>query len=229
MKRLLVASILGCGLVVARAAEPPRTWSDDFTHGLDAWAVEQQPGGTVTAMDNVLRIDDRGGCTVWFRPRLTAPVVISYEARMLSTGRVSDLNCFWMASDPAHPGDLLAHRRDGKFASYDSLLTYYVGVGGNNNTTTRFRRYDGTGARPLAPEFDHRDRADLLDGDRTYRIRIVVAGDGHVQFLRDDKLLFDFRDPKPLLAGWFGFRTVQSRIEIRHFRVEESSGSAISH
>ena len=33
-------------------------------------------------------------------------------------------------------------------ATYDTLRTYYVGYGGNANTTTRFRRYDGTGARP---------------------------------------------------------------------------------
>ena len=31
-------------------------------------------------------------------------------------------------------------KRSGKFSGSDSLLTYYVGMGGNNNTTTRFRQ-----------------------------------------------------------------------------------------
>src|SRR5690242_5905460 len=104
---------------------------DNFIHGLDQWMVEQQPGGTVTAQDGILSIVDTGGCTVWLNERLTAPVIIRYEARVLSSGRVSDLNCFWMANDPQRP-DLFAagHKRTGKFGTYDSLLTYYVGYGG---------------------------------------------------------------------------------------------------
>jgi hypothetical protein len=43
-----------------------------------------------------------------------------------------------------------------------------------------------------------------------------------VQFLRDGKVIFDFRDPQPLTDGWFGFRTVQSRIEIRDFVVRQA-------
>ena len=33
--------------------------------------------------------------------------------------------------------------RSGKFEEYNDLLTYYVGLGGNRNTTSRFRRYIG--------------------------------------------------------------------------------------
>ena len=43
-------------------------------------------------------IENKSGVTVWFRERLTAPVTIRYTAKVLSSGRVSDLNCFWMAS-----------------------------------------------------------------------------------------------------------------------------------
>jgi hypothetical protein len=184
------------------------------------WVVEQQPGGTVTFGDGTLAIDDAGGCTVWLKERLQTPVTIRYEARVLSSGRVSDLNCFWMASDP-HQADLLApgHRRDGKFATYDSLLTYYVGYGGNENTTTRFRRYDGTGARPLLPEHDKLAPAFLLQADHWYQIELRATADGHAQFWRDGELVFDFADPAPLKTGWFGFRTVHSKIEVRNFRV----------
>src|SRR6187431_1735604 len=102
-----------------------------FAANDDQWVVEQQPGGTVTVKAGAIAIGDAGGCTVWYRPKLTAPLVIRYEARVLSSGRVSDLNCFWMASDPRRE-DLFApgHGRDGKFATYDPLRTYYVGYGG---------------------------------------------------------------------------------------------------
>ena len=217
MRRLILACVSHLCALAACAAED-RT--DDFTHGLAQWVVEQQPGGTVTTADGALLIDDVGGCTVWFQPRLTAPVVIRYEARVRSTGRVSDLNCFWMASDPRHD-DLLApgHGRDGKFATYDTLRTYYVGYGGNENTTTRFRRYDGTGARPLDPGHDRRAPEFLLQADHVYHIELVATADGHVQFIRDGEVVFDVHDPAPLRSGWFGFRTVHSRIEVRNFSV----------
>lgn len=215
MKRVLPV-LLATLLATAAAAD----LADDFRHGTGQWAIEQQPGGTVVASDGVLRIDDAGGCTVWFRPKLTAPVVIRYAARVRSTGRVSDLNCFWMARDPRRP-DLLApgHGRDGKFAAYDTLETYYVGYGGNDNTTTRFRRYDGTGARPLDPAHDRRAAEFLLQADHWYQIELRVTATGHAQFRRDGELVFDFADPAPLAAGWFGFRTVHSRIEVRDFQV----------
>ncbi|HEY8995645.1 MAG TPA: DUF6250 domain-containing protein [Lacunisphaera sp.] len=194
---------------------------DGFTQGLVQWVVEQQPGGTVTATEGKLVINDHGGCTVWFRERLHAPVTITYTARVSSAARVSDLNCFWMANDPARPGDLFApgHRRDGKFATYDSLRTYYVGYGGNNNTTTRFRRYDGSGARPLLPGHDLVAPDYLLKADHDYRITLVAGADGRVQFIRDGTVVFDWQDPEPLRSGWFGFRTVDSRIEISDFQV----------
>ncbi len=195
--------------------------TDDFSQGLARWAVEQAPGGRVMVEKNRLVIEDAAGCTVWFRPKLRAPVTIRYRATVSSRSRVSDLNCFWMATDPAHPGALVenAARRTGKFADYDRLATYYVGYGGNENTTTRFRRYDGTGAKPLRSEHDLRDPRFLLAGDRTYVIEISVSAEGRVRWARDGEVLFDFTDPQPLREGWFGFRTVHSRIEIADFQV----------
>jgi len=194
---------------------------DDFLGDLSQWVVEQQPGGTVAIEKGKLVIADAAGCTVWFRHRLEAPVVITYKVRMSSASRVSDLNCFWMASDPARPDDLFAadHVRDGRFATYDTLRTYYVGYGGNTNTTTRFRRYDGTGARPLAPEHDLDAKEFLLEPDREYHIMLIATADGRVQFMRDGEVIFDMHDPEPLTQGWFGFRTVHSRMEVSDFRV----------
>lgn len=195
---------------------------DAFRGGLAAWVVEQQPGGTVEAKDGVLTITDRAGCTVWWRERLQAPLVIRYTATMKGDARVSDLNCFWMAVDPQRPDDLFApgHGRDGRFGTYDTLATYYVGCGGNGNTTTRFRRYDGHGARPLLPQHDLKEPAALLEAERTYRVEITVDADGRTTWARDGVVWFTYVDPEPLRSGWFGFRTVDSRIEIRDFDVE---------
>jgi hypothetical protein len=207
-------------LVLGNVAGAETIHRDDFAAGLEKWIVEQMPGGRVEVRDGVLRIDDEAGCTVWFREKLRAPITIHYEATVRADGRVSDLNCFWMASDPARPENLFAagHKRTGVFATYDSLRTYYVGYGGNANSTTRFRRYDGSGARPLLPEHDLNDRKFLLEPGRTYRIELRTR-DGVAEFLRDGEVIFTFRDPAPLTEGWFGFRTVKSKIEIRNFRV----------
>lgn len=195
---------------------------DDFRAGSAQWCVEGRDAALRFDGEARMIIENQTGVTVWFRARLTAPVTIRYTAKVLSSGRVSDLNCFWMASDPARPGDLLApgHARDGKFASYDSLQTYYVGYGGNTNTTTRFRRYDGRGARPLLPEHDLSAPRFLLVPDHAYAITLVAGADGRVQFIRDGEVVFDWTDPSPLRSGWFGFRSVDSRIEVSDFRVE---------
>ena len=146
-------------------------YQNDFADASN-WLVEQQPGGTVSVRDRTLVIDDAGGCTVWFRQELAAPVIITYEATVIDRGglhdRVSDLNCFWMATDPAAPdGSVPATtaKRTGAFADYDALRLYYVGCGGNANTTTRFRRYNGTGVRPLLPGHDLKNPAFLLRGN----------------------------------------------------------------
>jgi hypothetical protein len=208
---------------------------DDFADR-SHWLVEQRPGGTVTTQGEALVIDDTGGCTAWFRTRLEAPVIITYDATVVEGGgandRISDLNCFWMATDPADPaGSVVATSagRTGAFADYDPLRLYYVGCGGNSNTTTRFRRYTGTGDRPLLPQHDRTAPADLLRGNVAYHIVLVAAG-GQAQYFRDGELVFDYADPQPLVRGWFAFRTVHSRIEIRRFRVWRArpaeSGSA---
>jgi hypothetical protein len=212
--------LAGCASSTDRSAAvaPPRH-RDDFRVDTGQWIVEQQPGGSVTIGDGRMVISDAGGCTVWFRERLDAPVRIVCEVLVSSQSRVSDMNFFWMATDAARTEDLFStgHARTGKFATYDSLRTYYVGYGGNNNTTTRFRRYDGTGARPLLPEHDKTAPEFLLKPDHWYRIELIAAPGGRVQFVRDGEVIFDWTDPEPLTNGWFGFRTVQSRIEVRSF------------
>lgn len=198
---------------------------EDFAQGLgERWVVEQCPGGQVRAAEGVLEIQDKGGCTVWFKQKLKAPVRIRFRVTMVSKGgpfdRVSDLNCFWMATNPASPADLFkaGHGRDGRFATYDSLRTYYVGCGGNTNTSTRFRRYAGNGERPLLPEHDLSSKDVLLEGNKEYFIELSADGEW-IEYKRDGKILFRWKDPAPLTEGWFGFRTVLSHQRIRDIEI----------
>ncbi len=200
------------------------------TADLGRWVVEQMPGGTVKVVDSMLEIKDQSGCTIWYQTKLTAPIEIEYHVTVVSNGgptdRVSDVNCFWMADESRVGGEdslTIPRKRSGKFSDYDTLLTYYVGMGGNGNTTTRFRRYDGTSARPLLSEHDLRGAEVLLTPNASYRIRLVARG-GRAEFWRDGKRIFSFKDPKPLRSGWFGIRTVNSHLRISRFRVKSLAG-----
>jgi hypothetical protein len=201
----------------------PLLYKDDFTKGLGRWTAELQEPGTIETRNGALTIDVPAGCTLWFKPELEGPLLIQYRATMVQAGgpndRVSDLNVFWMATDARSPGDLFATKRSGAFADYNRLRTYYVGQGGNSNSTTRFRRYIGEQeSRPLLPEHDLRTHDVLLKPNVPRAVQLVALG-GIVQYYDDGKLLFDFRDPAPYTRGHFAFRTVTSHIEIRGFRV----------
>jgi hypothetical protein len=215
-------------LFAATPADPPflqgqRLFSDDFRGGLAQWTAELEKPGTVEARGGTLTVDVPAGCTVWFRPELEGAVMIQYEARMVQAGgpndRVSDLNAFWMATDSRTPGDLFAARRSGKFSDYNQLRTYYVGQGGNSNTTTRFRRYIGDAVeRPILPENDLSGADVLLQPNVWQTVRLVALGN-RIQYYRDGRLIFDFLDSSPYTRGRFGFRTTASHIELRNFAV----------
>jgi hypothetical protein len=144
--------VLFAWTTLAVAADRPfvlagRIAADDFSHGTANWTAELEKGGSITAKDGVLDVDVPGGLSLWWKQELRGPIFIRYEATMVQAAgandRVSDLNCFWMATDARSPGDFFAARRLGRFADYNELRAYYVGQGGNTNTTTRFRRYVG--------------------------------------------------------------------------------------
>ena len=195
---------------------------DDFENGLGGWALESERPARVTASGGVLDIDTPAGLTLWRRSELRGPVLIEYEAAAVSAGgphdRVSDINCFLMATDPGSKTGPVG-RRTGVFSEYNTLHAYYVGLGGNSNTTTRFRRYIGSATdRPLLPANDLSAPQDLLQPNEFQRIRLVADG-SLIQYYRDGRKLFEYTDPHPYTRGWFAFRTTQSHLRIRHFRV----------
>jgi hypothetical protein len=196
---------------------------DDFDKDLSLWSTELEKGGNVEIHDGALAIDVPSGCTVWLKTQLQGPVMIEYQATVIKNGgandRASDLNCFWMARDSRSPDDLFATERSGKFSEYNPLKCYYVGLGGNGNTTTRFRRYIGDATtRPLLPEHDLRDPDDMIVANQQQTIRLIACA-GLIQFYRDDRRMFEWKDSDPYTSGWFGFRTTQNHMSIRHFRV----------
>lgn len=198
------------------------------------WYVEQMPGGKVLFHGSSLEIVDKGGCTVWLRTPLNAPVTLRFKARLIVEGgeldRLSDLNCFWMATDPARP-DLSVLIQDkprtGAFAEYDALSCYYVGMGGNHNTTTRFRRYAGGGPKPLLPQHDLQSKQHLLEANRDYVIEIESRADG-ITYRRDGVVFFNWLDPQAHTHGWFGFRTVWSHLRISDFSITKGSREAVN-
>jgi hypothetical protein len=220
----MVALLLALVLASTRpSTAPAELYHDDFAGDLKNWSIELQKGGTVEAREGKLAIDVPAGCTVWFKPRLQGPVMIEYEATVISAGgkndRVSDLNCFWMASDARSPDDLFATHRSGKFEDYNQLKAYYVGLGGNGNTTTRFRRYIGDKElRPLLPEHDLRDKAMMITPNVWQKIRLIADGK-LIQYWRDDQKIFEMNDSEPYTSGHFAFRTTQNHMEIRGFEV----------
>jgi hypothetical protein len=239
---MLCALVVCAGAFFARAQVsgksspplPPRLhdragallYSDDFSHGLDQWVVEMEKPGTVTAKSGVLDIDVPAGVTVWFRHELEGPVMITYEATVISAGspndRVSDLNSFWMATDPSSPNNFFAHPRSGKFADYNTLRMYYVGLGGNGNTTTRFRRYIGDAVeRPLLPQNDRAIAQHPKLGITANRQQTVtlIADGSLIQYWRDGKKIFQMMDPEPYTRGWFGIRTTKDHMQVRNVRV----------
>lgn len=192
--------------------------ADDFTGTLERWAPEyiRRPGSSIAAANGVLTMDLAGDATMWFKPELSGNILISYKRKMIMAGgandRLSDLNQFWMASDPNNAN---LFTRDGTFKQYDALSLYYAGIGGNSNTTTRLRKYDRDQRVLLS---DLTDQAHLLQPNREYEIQIAVYN-GCTRLLVDGVSYFSFRDPQPLRSGRFGFRTTHSRQEIRDFKV----------
>jgi len=205
----------------SKASQTNILYQDNFTTSLDTtlWKVEMVPGenASVHVQNGKLVIDSPGGVSVWFNKKLTGDLVIEYDWKVIVAGgkndRLSDLNQFWMATDPKNEN---LFTRNGKFEAYDSLSLYYVGMGGNTNSTTRFRKYHGNGSKPLLQEYT--DEAYLLRANHTYHIKIVV-NNGTTSFSVDGKQYFSYKDPQPLKEGFFGFRSTWSRHEIDNFQV----------
>ena len=194
-------------------------YQDDFNDGMGDWIVETSvsPHSNVETRDGKLIIDVDNGATVWLNKKLSGNILIEYTRKVIMNDgyndRLSDFNQFWMASDPRCEN---LFTRGGAFAEYDSLSLYYAGIGGNRNTTTRFRKYLGDGERELI--FDLQDEEHLLQPNKTYFIQTIVYN-GTTKVFVDGEQYFSYTEDEPLTEGYFGFRTVMSNQEIDDFKI----------
>ena len=203
------------------------------------WRVESEsPDCRVTFRGDTCELLSPKGLTLWRKERLTRNTVVEYDAQVVDEGRegdrVSDLNCFWLASDPQRK-DLWARAdwRSGIFLRCYTLQMYYLGYGGNHNTTTRFRRYTGDEAgvddaahRPAVLK-EYTDPAHLLQPNHWYHVKIESVGD-RTRFYVDGEVIVDYCDPAPLQSGWFGFRTTLSRTRITNFRTRKAEDYSLT-
>lgn len=189
----------------------------------DYWTVESEsPDYQINFRGDTCEIVSPKGLTLWFNEKLSGNIEIEYEATVFDEregDRLSDLNCFWMATDPKAESIFdRMDERNGVFANCASMKLYYVGYGGNWNSTTRFRRYTGEPDPAIIKEYS--DSSHLLRPNHWYDIKLV-CNDGNVEYWIDGELLFEYADSDPYTEGWFGFRTTLSRTGIRNFRVKE--------
>lgn len=217
-----------------------RPWIEDgFAEGMARWRLEaQDPRTTLMSTTEIngrpaLELATPAGATLWFTTPLHGDHVVSLWATPLPApasagvhaGRVSDLNLLWNATEPDGG---LPRPRDGSLAGLDGLQAWYVGFGANGNTTTRLRRYDGSGRRVLIDGWADPPEATPADsrGAMTAATRLVPGRPVHVQWLSrapteadpvhlrwwaDGRLLFEQAGGAPLLAGALALRTTASR------------------
>ncbi len=211
--------------VLAQAQTPYRIkkqlFQDAFNTKLDTtnWFCElkHKPNNRAFVENGQLIIDVADGATVWLKRKLKDKWLIEFDRTVPMQGgkndRLSDFNIFWQATDPLSKK---LFGRDPDFKHYDSLSLYYIGFGGNYNTSTRFRKYQGNGEKPILQEYS--DAPHLLEADKTYHCRLVMLRDT-LYFYLDDVLFFTYKDVKPLKNGYFAFRTTKSRHLVENFKV----------
>jgi pectate lyase len=156
--------------------------------------------------DGRLHIHDPRGATLWFKEKLTGPVMITYRVTLPSVPEeggyfvVRDLNNFWMATSPA--GDLFDESLyTGDFHTYRKMHGYYASTGGGKNTTTRMRRYPRAIDGELAPHagwtaLDGKPDY-LLSPDREILVQLV-AYDDIVQYYNNGKLFYEAKRGDPI-------------------------------
>lgn len=196
-------------------------FKDDFNNTFINWIVEKQKTDSeiVTIQNGKLLLDTYNGATVWLKQELKGNYLIKLKRSIIVQGgkndRLSDCNFFWMVTDSLQNN---MFKRNGGFKEYDSLSMYYIGFGGNYNTTTRFRKYSAKGDKQILGEY--KDAAHLLEANKTYSIEILVMN-GLVEFKVDGKIFFTYTDATPLTNGFFAIRSTRSRQEIDDVEIYE--------
>lgn len=200
------------------------------TGSLTDWVVEDSSAKVeITCRKDTMDIVSPDALTLWYKHRLTGDYEITYQVQVVMEGgtydRLSDLNCFWGADDPLHPDRFFERSawRNGEFKRYNTLDLYYVGYGGNENKTTRFREYyseyygkDEAKIKPLIKEYT--DAAHLLKPNCWYQVRIRVV-DGVTVFAMNGEELFRLPVEADKGDGYFALRLWKNHVRFTDFDV----------
>jgi len=204
--------------------------SDQFKNSSQNWIAEAEKTYEIHYLksDTCLDIKASGGLTLWYKDPFAGDIKLKFQALAVDEGglldRVSDLNCFWMASDPIYPDSLFTRSefRKSAFSRYYSLKLYSMSVGGKENSSTYFQRFNDTYEQfhneMKRPEFlvEYKDESHLILPNHWYSIEITVQ-QGRIRYTQDGEVLVDYTDPLPLKKGWFGIRTSENHLRIRNF------------
>lgn len=191
-----------------------------------SWVIEAETPVDINSVvsDGALVLDVPAGITVWNTNRFQGDVMFEFDVTVVGQGgrndRVSDLNCFWMATDPEFPDQFFERSswRGGIFWNYYSLNLYYVGFGGHNNTKTRMRKYNAATPPPPPVLKEYDDPGRLISPNARHTVRILCLG-SRVTYFFNGAVLFDFQDDHPYKEGHFGFRTTHNHMRIHRFTV----------
>jgi len=221
-KRLYLTWTFMLSIFFSGSAQEKVIWKVPL-NDINKWVIELEypEKSHVEATNEGLVIDSYGGATLWLDTLLTGDYLIQYEREIsLDKGkntRLSDLNQFWLAQEPRN--GIKLRPRNGSLDSYNDLTLFYVGIGGNNNSTTRFRRYDGSGKRILLAEKN--EKPFLLEAGRSDTISTFVRA--------SKKQTEVWMNGKPLFAdegiestkGYFGIRLTASRQVIKWLTISK--------
>ena len=184
---------------------------------LKNWTIEDHSDEVkIIVSGDTLEITAPKGLTLWYNQHLTGDYEISYRVKMLMQG----------GNDPEHPGNLFARSewRNGIFQHYKTLSLFYVGYGGNHNSTTRFRQYfaktadtSDAIARPVIKEYT--DKSHLLFPNKWYDIQIRVEK-GITTYRINGEELFRLTIKDNEGDGHFGLRLLENHTLFTDFQVK---------
>lgn len=216
---VLLASITVALTTAAQPAKGKLVAAISFGNSLDSnlWQADMlhNSHNRVFTQQDTLWLNCADGVTVWLKKSLPQSYIISFDRGFPSDTsganyRLSDVNLFWQAT----PTDTA--NRSGKLEGYDRWRLYYAGIGGNYNSTTRFRKYDGSGNRLLLQEYTQPNY--LLQPNTVYHCTLVVKPP-LTQLWVNNQLWFSYTDAQPLQHGLFGIRSTKSHQWITNFNI----------
>lgn len=200
---------------------------------LSKWIPEDSSGKLkMTSKDGVMDIVSPDGLTLWYDEKLTGDYEISYSIQVVMENgkydRLSDMNCFWGAKDPQNLDDIHARAkwRHGVFKNYNTMNLFYVGQGGNENGTTRFRQYHGeyygVDAAKIKPVLgEYKDAAHLLKPNHWFNITIR-ASKGTTSYSCDGVEYFKKEVKEGETDGYFAIRLWINHVRVTDFKIRKA-------